>query len=229
MLVSIVIPTLNEEISIGHCIVKAQKTLDALGLSYEIIISDSHSTDSTIAIAKKLGARVVHQQLRGYGNAYHLGIREAQGEIIIIGDADNTYDFSDIEKFIIPLLEKQYDLVIGNRLNSTMGKGAMPWLHRYIGTPIMTLAINILFQTKIKDSNCGMRAFTKKSYALLNLQSPSWEYASEMLIKAAQNKLRILNVDITLHRNMPGRTPHLNPWLAAITNFYLILKLFWKN
>ncbi|GAB4431856.1 MAG: glycosyltransferase family 2 protein [bacterium] len=220
--VSVVIPTLNEEITIGYCVEKAVKTLERLGIKGEVIISDSYSKDRTVEIAVSKGARVVYQPLRGYGNAYHKGIKEAKGKIIIIGDADNTYDFSDLEKFIRPLKNGECDLVMGNRLNDTIEKGAMPWLHRYIGTPIMTWVLNRLFKTNISDCNCGMRAFTKEAYEKLNLKSPGWEYASEMVIKAGLVGLRIKEVDITLHRDMEGRKPHLNPWKAAWNNFKLM-------
>lgn len=220
--VSVVIPTLNEEITIGYCVEKAIKTLERLGIKGEVIISDSYSKDRTVEIALSKGARVVYQPLKGYGNAYHKGINEAKGKIIIIGDADNTYDFSDIEKFITPLKNGECDLVIGNRLNDTIEKGAMPWLHRYIGTPIMTWVLNKLFKTKISDCNCGMRSFTKEAYYKMNLKSPGWEYASEMVIKAGLVGLRIKEVDITLHKDMEGRKPHLNPWKAAWNNFKLM-------
>ncbi|MCX7771184.1 MAG: glycosyltransferase family 2 protein [Proteobacteria bacterium] len=220
--VSVVIPTLNEEITIGHCVEKAIRAFEKLGIRGEVIVSDSYSKDRTVEIAQSKGARVVYQPLRGYGNAYHKGIAEARGKIIIIGDADNTYDFSDIEKFITPLRKGECDLVIGNRLNDTIEEGAMPWLHRYIGTPIMTWVLNKLFKTNISDCNCGMRSFTKEAYYKMNLKSPGWEYASEMVIKAGLVGLRIKEVDITLHRDMEGRKPHLNPWKAAWNNFKLM-------
>ena len=227
--ISIVIPTLNEAISIGSCIDKAHNALQCLHIPYEIIISDSHSTDATVAIAQNKGAHIVYQPLLGYGNAYHKGLAATQGEIIVIGDADNTYDFGDIPKFIQPLLENQADLVIGNRLNATIEKGAMPWTHRYIGTPFMTATLNMLFKTTIKDSNCGLRAFRKAHYEKLQLKSPGWEYATEMLIQAGKQNLRILNIDITLHCDMYGRKPHLTPWSAAAYSFILLLKKYFSN
>lgn len=220
--VSVVIPTLNEELTIGICVEKALKALQKMNIKGEVIISDSYSKDKTVEIATAKGAKVVYQPLKGYGNAYHKGIREAKGKIIIIGDADNTYDFSDIEKFITPLKNGECDLVIGNRLNDTLEKGAMPFLHRYIGTPVMTWVLNRLFKTNIKDCNCGMRSFTKEAYQRLKLKSPGWEYASEMVIKAGLMGLRIKEVDITLHKDMEGRKPHLNPWKAAWNNFKLM-------
>lgn len=189
--ISIVIPTLNEAITIGPCITKAKRALQDLQLPGEVIISDSYSTDKTVAIAKKHGARIVYQPLLGYGNAYHKGISEAKGNIIIMGDADNTYDFSDIEKFIRPLEKNTCDMVMGNRLNKTIEHGAMPWAHRYIGTPTMTWVVNLLFKTNIRDCNCGMRSFTKTTYEKMNLKSPGWEFASEMVIKAGLLGLRI--------------------------------------
>lgn len=220
--VSVVIPTLNEEITIGYCVEKAFSALKRLGLKGEVIVSDSYSQDRTVEIALSKGARVVYQPLRGYGNAYHKGIKEAKGKIIVIGDADNTYDFNEIDKFVLPIKNGECDLVIGNRLNDTLEKGAMPWLHRYIGTPIMTWVLNRLFKTNIHDCNCGMRAFSKEAYERMNLKSPGWEYASEMVIKAGLLGLRIKEVDITLHKDMEGRKPHLNPWKAAWNNFKLM-------
>lgn len=230
-LVSVVIPTLNEELTLGICIDKAQQALAKLGIAGEIVVCDSNSTDKTVAIAKIKGAKIVQQPLLGYGNAYKKGIAEAQGEIIIIGDADNTYDFLDIEKFITPLLKNTYDFVTGNRLNRTIERGAMPWPHRYIGTPLMTLTINLLFGTKLRDCNCGLRSFRKTTFEKLNIQSSGWEFASELLIKASLLKLKIKDIDITLYRDSCGRKPHLNPWQAALRNFALIfyLKLISKQ
>ena len=196
--VSVVIPCLNEEETIVSCIKKALKAFRDHNITGEVVVSDNGSNDNSVALAKNAGARVVHQPEKGYGNAYLKGFDEARGNYIIMGDADDTYDFLEIPKFIEPL-RKGYDFVMGTRLKGNILPGAMPWKHRYIGNPLLTAFLNLLFKAKISDSHCGMRGFTKKAYKKLGLKTSGMEFASEMIIKAAKNNLKIKEVPITYY------------------------------
>ncbi|HQG61882.1 MAG TPA: glycosyltransferase family 2 protein [Methanofastidiosum sp.] len=201
--VSVVIPTLNEEKTIGICIDKINKIFDKYQINGEIIVSDS-STDSTPDIAKSKGARVIHLKEKGYGNAYIGGINASKGKYIVIGDADNTYDFLEIPKFLDPLRNKEADFVIGNRFGGGIEKGAMPSLHRYIGNPLLTKILNLFFHGKISDAHCGMRGFTRDAWKKLDLKTGGMEFASEMIIKAIQKKLEIKEIPIKLYPREGG-------------------------
>ena len=196
--VSVVMPCLNEVETIGKCIQKAQAALKKMGVLSEIIVADNGSTDDSVEIAKSLGAKVVHQPVRGYGAAYLAGMEAAQGNYIVIGDSDDTYDFSELDKFVQPLREG-FDLVMGSRLKGNILPAAMPWLHRYIGNPILTGILNFLFKAGVSDSHCGMRAFTKEAYEKMQLRTTGMEFASEMVIKAAKAKLKIAEIPITYY------------------------------
>ena len=196
--VSIVMPCLNEEETLGTCIQKAQDTLEELGIQGEIIVADNGSTDASVAIAKRLGARVVHQPLRGYGAAYLAGIAAAEGQYIVMGDSDDTYDFTDLERFITPLRDG-CDFVIGNRLKGEILPGAMPKLHRYLGNPVLTGILNVLFRSGVSDAHCGMRSFTREAYQQMELQTTGMEFASEMVIKAIKTDLKIKEIPITYY------------------------------
>lgn len=196
--VSIVMPCLNEQATIGSCIEKAQRTMKALGIRGEVVVADNGSTDGSVQIAESLGARVVHQSIRGYGAAYQAGIAAARGKYILIGDSDDTYDFTDIERFITPL-RNGYDFVIGSRFKGEIRPGAMPWSHRYIGNPILSGILRWFFHTDISDAHCGMRAFTKEAYDKMALQTTGMEFASEMVVKAVGANLKICEVPITYY------------------------------
>jgi len=191
-------PCLNEEETIGICIKKAKAALKEMGVRGEIIVADNGSTDASVEIAQSLGAKVVHQPIRGYGAAYLAGISAAKGKYIVIGDSDDTYDFSEIEKFVQPLKDGS-DLVMGSRFSGEILSGAMPWLHQYIGNPVLTGILNILFKASVSDAHCGMRAFTKEAYEKMNLQTTGMEFASEIVIKAAKAGLKITEVPITYY------------------------------
>ena len=199
-------PCLNEEPTIGDCIKKIKKVFEKENLRGEIIVSDS-SVDNSPTIAKELGAKVVHPPEKGYGNAYLTGLSEAKGKYIIMADADGTYDFQEISKFIKILKYDKVDLAIGTRLKGKILPGAMPRLHRYVGNPILTLITNILFGTRFSDTHCGMRAFTKEAWEKIRATSPGMEFASEMIIKAAKNKLKIVEIPITYYprRGTPSK------------------------
>lgn len=206
--VSVVIPCLNEAKTIGICIKKAVGSFKRLGLDGEVVVADNGSTDNSIEVAKSLGARVVYQPKKGYGSALMKGISEATGKFIIMGDADDSYDFSDIEPFI-KALKGGADFVMGTRTKGCIEKGAMPFLHRYLGTPILTWISNLFFGLKLSDNNCGMRAFTKDAYERMHLVTSGMEFASEMVIKSAKANLKITEVPIKYCKDKRERRPHL--------------------
>jgi glycosyltransferase involved in cell wall biosynthesis len=196
--VSVVMPCLDERATIGKCVERALEALRTAGLDGEVIVADNGSTDGSVEIARGLGARVVHQPVRGYGAAYLAGIAAARGDYILMGDSDNTYDFADLPRLIEPLRQGA-DLVVGSRFMGQILPGAMPWANRYIGNPILTGMLNRLFGLKISDAHSGMRAFTRQAFERMKLQTPGMEFASEMVIKASLARLKIAEVPITYH------------------------------
>jgi len=201
---SIVMPSMNEEETIRICIQKAQSIFKKYGIEGEIIVADN-SSDKTAEIAASMGAKVIGP-IKGYGNAYLKGLAEAKGDYIAIADADNTYDLLELDKFLDPLMAGEADFIMGTRLKGEIKKGAMPWLHQYIGNPILTGMLNFLFKTKISDAHCGMRAFTKEALEKMNLKTHGMELASEMIIEAARCGLRIKEVPITYYsRKAPSK------------------------
>ncbi|MBS4013663.1 MAG: glycosyltransferase [Bacteroidetes bacterium] len=208
MKISVVLPCLNEEKTIGLCVEKIKKSLIKYNYDGEIIVADNGSTDRSAEIAKNLGAIVVAEPKKGYGNAYHRGMAEARGDFLIMADADDTYDFDEINKFIEPL-EKGYELVMGNRFGGLMDKDAMGFLSK-LGNPILSGILRLFFRTKIRDSHCGMRSFTRQAYDSLNLQTTGMEYASEMVIKAHWQKLKIYEMPIKYHPR--AGESKLSPW-----------------
>jgi glycosyltransferase involved in cell wall biosynthesis len=197
--VSVVMPCLNEAASIARCVLKAGQGLERAGFKGEVIVADNGSEDESAEIARAHGARVVDEPRRGYGSAYQRGIEAARGKYIVMGDADDTYDFAQIERFVKPLREG-YDFVIGNRFRGQMAKGAMPKLHQYVGNPILSAVLRGMFKTSIGDAHCGMRSFTREAYDKMELQTTGMEFASEMVIHAARAKLRMLEIPISYGR-----------------------------
>lgn len=195
--ISVVLPCRNEEKSIGICIEKINEILD--GMDYEIIISDS-STDNSAEIAKRLGAKVVKHE-RGYGNAYIEGFKHTEGDYIVMGDSDGTYDFLEIPRFL-KKLDKGYDFVLGSRFEGKMEDGAMPWLHRHVGSPLFNFLIRGIYGVKITDSHSGFRAIRRDALQKLDLKSPGMEFASEMIINASRTGLRIAEVPITYRKRI---------------------------
>lgn len=192
---SVVMPCLNEEKTIKYCVNRAKEGIQKTKFQGEIIVCDNGSQDNSVVLAKKEGAKVIQEHERGYGSAYLSGLRAARGNWIVIGDSDGTYDFREIPKLIAPL-SQGYDLVVGSRIKGKIRKGAMPLLNRYFGTPCLNLFIKIFFNLHVSDSQSGMRAFTKEAYRRINPQSTGMEFASEMLIRAAQENLKITEVPI---------------------------------
>lgn len=218
---TILIPALNEENTIAICINKAKEFIKNNNLKSEILIADNASTDNTIKIAQKLGARVIEVEKRGYGAALIEGTKQAKGKYIIMGDADDSYNFLEIGDFIKEL-KKGYDFVIGNRLNGRIEKGAMPFSHRYIGTPFLTYLIKKKYKVNIGDVNCGLRAYNKEKVLSLKCEYTGMEYASEMIIKAAKNNLKITEIPINFYKDKRNRTPHLNTIKDGIRHLKLI-------
>lgn len=195
--VSVVMPCLNEEETIAACIDKATDAFKRDEIAGEIIVADNGSTDRSVEIAQKHGARVVHQKEKGYGRAYQLGIAEAKGRIIVIGDSDDTYDFSTIVKFIGPI-RNGYEFVNGSRIKGRIHKGAMPFLHRYLGNPVLSAILNIFFRSGFSDVYCGMKAFTKKAYEKIRPISPGMEFALELIINACRLNLKRTEIPVEL-------------------------------
>jgi glycosyltransferase involved in cell wall biosynthesis len=187
--VSVVIPCLNEAENIEACVTQAREALQRNGISGEVLVADNASDDGSPALAEAAGARVVHEPRRGYGSAYLAGFAAARGEFIVMGDADLTYDFDEIPRFVAELQDGA-DMVIGDRMEN-IHPGAMPWLHRYVGNPLLSGFLNLLFRTGISDAHCGMRALRTDTLPQLDLRTTGMEFASEMVIRAAKEDLDI--------------------------------------
>ena len=209
--VSIVMPCLNEAETLATCIQKAQRAIEKDSLSAEIIVADNGSTDGSQVIAAELGARVVPVKRKGYGSALIGGIDAAHGELVIMGDADDSYDFTAIAPLIAKLREG-YDLVVGNRFLGGIEPGAMPWSHRWIGNPVLTFISRVFFHTPVGDAHCGLRGFRKDAYERMNLRATGMEFASEMVIKASLKGMRIAEVPVALRPDGRSRPPHLRTW-----------------
>lgn len=209
--VTVVMPCLNEAQTLETCIKKAQFYFTNNKIEGEIIIADNGSTDGSQEIARNLGAKVVSIPQKGYGNALKGGINEAKGDYIIMGDADDSYDFSKLELFINALNEGA-DFVIGNRFKGGIEKNAMPFLHKYLGNPVLSFLGRLFFNSKIGDFHCGLRGFTKEAYQKLELTTSGMEFASELIVKAHLNQLTIAEVPTILHKDGRNRKPHLNTW-----------------
>jgi glycosyltransferase involved in cell wall biosynthesis len=209
--ISILMPCLNEAETLAFCINKAKRWLKKSKLKGEIVVSDNGSTDGSQLIAKKLGARVVIVSERGYGSALYHGALASRGKWIIMGDSDDSYDFSKLDPFI-KALKKGADLVMGNRFLGGIKEGAMPWKNRYIGNPILTFIGRLLFNCPSKDFHCGLRAVNKKAFIKMDLRTTGMEYASEMVIKAKLLGMKIEEVPTTLSKDGRNRLPHLRPW-----------------
>jgi glycosyltransferase involved in cell wall biosynthesis len=196
-LLSVIIPCLNEAENIEECVTSARGAMDAAGIAGEVIVADNGSEDGSAEIAASAGARVVHEPRRGYGSAYIAGFKAAGGTYIVMADADLTYDFREIPRFLGEL-EDGADMVIGDRMEN-IHPGAMPWHHRYIGNPLLSGLLNLLFHTGVRDAHCGMRAFRRDQLEVLALRTTGMEFASEMVVRAAKERLDIREVAIEYH------------------------------
>ncbi len=205
---TILIPALNEEKTIGICIEKAKRFLSENSIEGEVLVADNGSTDKTVEVAKNFNAKVVHVQEKGYGNALINGSKEAKGKYIIMGDADDSYNFLEI----MPILEKLRegtDFVIGNRFKGKMEKGAMKFSHKYFGTPIISLFGRIKYNVKIGDFNCGLRGYNTKKIKELACKCKGMEYATEMIIKAKKANLKMIEIPINFYKDRRDKSPHL--------------------
>ena len=209
--ITVVLPCLDEEKTVGACVLEARRGIEALGCEPEVVVVDNGSRDGSVGAAGAAGARVVEERRRGYGSALSRGILEAKGEIVILGDADGSYRF-DVLGPLVAAADAGADLVMGSRLRGTIEPGAMPWLHRHLGTPVLTGLVNLLFRTRISDVNCGQRALRAAAVPRLHLRAGGMEFASEMVIKAALAGLVIAEVPVDFRRDGRGRPPHLRTW-----------------
>ena len=209
--VTFLIPCLNEELSLGFVIDEIHTNFKNSGMNYEVLVSDNGSTDRSIEIATQNGARVVSVLERGYGAALISGIKNSHGKFIVMGDADGSYTFGD-SKSMIQELRNGQDLVMGDRFKGGIYPGAMPFLHKFLGNPVLSFIGRLFFGIKIRDFHCGLRGFNKESIVRLNLKSPGMEFASEMVVQARKKNLKICEVPVTLKPDLRDRPPHLRTW-----------------
>jgi glycosyltransferase involved in cell wall biosynthesis len=215
-------PCLNEERTVGICVRKAQAALAALGRPGEVVVADNGSTDRSVEIARGLGARVVSQPVKGYGAALQAGIEASRGRIVVLGDADDSYDWGAIEPFVRKV-EEGWDLVLGNRFKGGILPGAMPWLHRYVGNPVLSAVTRIAFGVSVGDVHCGMRAFTRSAFERMRTATSGMEFATEMVANAAHGGLRIAEVPTRLYPDKRDRAPHLRSFRDGWRHLRFIL------
>ena len=212
MKTSVVIPCLNEAQTLEKAIGLAKDLLVSIGGDGEVVIGDNGSTDGSREIAARAGAKIAAASRRGYGFALLAAIEAAKGDVIVIGDADATYDFREAAPLVEAVSFGRCDLAMGSRLRGNIEKGAMPFLHRWLGTPVLSWLIRRFFGLAITDCNCGMRAFSRDAFKRMHLVCGGMEFASEMLVKASFAGLRVLEFPISLHRDTRNRISHLHTW-----------------
>ncbi|HTM60158.1 MAG TPA: glycosyltransferase family 2 protein [Burkholderiales bacterium] len=208
---TILMPCLNEAATVGSCVAKARGFLERTGIDGEVLIADNGSDDGSQELAERAGARVIEVAARGYGTALTGGIAAARGRSIIMGDADDSYDFTQLDAFVAKLREG-YPLVMGNRFRGGIQKDAMPWLHRYLGNPVLSFIGRLFFGAGVGDFHCGLRGFDRAAVQSLNLRTSGMEFASELVVKASLAGWRIAEVPTTLRPDGRGRPPHLRSW-----------------
>jgi glycosyltransferase involved in cell wall biosynthesis len=208
---TILMPCLNEAATVGRCVEKARGYLERAGVDGEVLVADNGSTDGSPALAARAGARVIAVPERGYGAALSAGIAAARGRYVIIGDADDSYDFGRLGAFI-EKLRAGHPLVMGNRFKGGIRPGAMRALHRYVGNPVLSFMGRLFFRTRVGDFHCGLRGFDREAIRALDLRTSGMEFASELVVKAALAGWRIAEVPVTLHPDGRGRPPHLRSW-----------------
>jgi len=206
--VSAVMPCLDEEKTIGLCIGKAQRAFREMGIVGEVVVADNGSTDRSVGIAESLGARVVHESRKGYGSALMAGIAAARGRIVVMADADDSYDWTSLGDFV-KKVEEGHDLVMGNRFKGGIEPGAMPPLHRYFGNPVLSMLARVMYRIPIADFHCGMRGFTREAFERMNVRTPGMEFATEMVVNASHAGLRIAEIPTRLYPDKRDRPPHL--------------------
>lgn len=228
---SVVMPCLNEAETVGVCVKKALSFLERAGVEGEVVVADNGSTDGSVEIAQRAGARVIHVAEKGYGNALMGGIKAANGRYVIMGDSDDSYDFLHLEPFLEKLREG-YDLVMGNRFKGGIAPGAMPFLHRWLGNPVLSAIGRLFFGSQCRDFHCGLRGFSKSAAEKMQLQTPGMEFASEMVVKASLLGMRVTEVPTTLSKAGRSRPPHLRSWRDGWRHLRFLLLfsprwLFW--
>lgn len=230
---SVVIPCLNEEATVGLCIQKALDSLKKNNIKGEIIISDNGSVDKSVEIVKSFNlpnVKVVHCEEKGYGNALKTGFFAANGKYILMGDADDTYDMSTIYDFYSKAVsDENISMVIGSRFRGGIEKGAMPFLHKYLGNPVITMLIVVLFGAKITDSQCGMRLFKKSDFEKIDFKSDGMEFASDIIIEFMKHNMKIVEIPTTLSKDRAGRKPHLRTFPDGYRVIKFILKKRFLN
>jgi len=204
-------PCLNEAATVGDCVKQAREALAKYAINGEVIVADNGSTDGSRELAAAAGARVVPVPMRGYGSALLTGIASARGEFVVMGDADGSYNFMAIDVFLARLREG-YDLVMGNRFKGGVAEGAMPFLHRYLGNPVLSFLGRLFFSSEVGDFHSGLRGFRRSPILALDLRTTGMEFASEMVVKASVEGLRIAEVPVTLSPDKRNRPPHLRTW-----------------
>jgi glycosyltransferase involved in cell wall biosynthesis len=222
ILVSAVMPCLNEEKTLGLCIAKIQRAFDEMGIAGEVVVADNGSTDNSVEIAESLGARVVHERRKGYGSALLAGISTARGRIVIMADADDSYDWAALGDFVRKI-DEGYDLVMGNRFKGGIEPGAMPALHRYLGNPVLSTLARVMYRIPVNDFHCGMRAFTREAFQRMNMRTVGMEFATEMVVSAAHAGLRITEIPTRLYPDKRDRPPHLRSFRDGWRHLRFIL------
>ena len=221
---TILMPCLNEAETVGGCVREARRYLFDSEIRGEVVVVDNGSSDASPSIARESGARVVHQPLRGYGSALAKGIDEARGRFVIMGDADGSYGFSALDAFVGGLREG-HDLVMGNRFQGEIERGAMPFLNRYVGNPVLSGVGRVLFGREVGDFHCGLRGFRKEAIEGLGLAAPGMEFASEMVVRASLAGLRVTEVATRLSPDGRSRRPHLRPFRDGLRHLWVLLLL----
>lgn len=227
--VSVLMPCLNEEKTVGACVEAAKQFLAEYHLTGEVLVADNGSTDESANVAEKSGARVIYVPERGYGNALRAGIQEAEYSFVIFADCDGSYNFLELKPFYDALVQGA-DVIIGNRFRGKIENGAMPWLHRYIGTPVLSLLGRRIGHVGVRDFNCGMRGIRKEAMLSLNLCTAQMEFASEMIVKAAKAGLNVKEIPCNLYKDKRGRASHLRPIRDGMRHAWFLVQYAWlKN
>lgn len=219
---TVLMPCLNEAETVGSCVQKALDYVSRSGLRGEVLVADNGSTDGSQEIARRLGARVIEVPLRGYGAAIRAGIESSRGRWVIIGDADDSYDFSSLDAFVCEL-RRGSDVVIGNRFRGGIEPGAMPWLHRYLGNPVLSWIGRVFYRVPMGDFHCGLRAIERQKCLDLRLRSDGMEFASEMVVRASLHGYSLSEVPTKLYRDGRSRAPHLRTWSDGMRHLRFLL------
>lgn len=225
MELTILIPCLNEEKTIGICIEKASRFIKENNIKGEILVVDNGSVDNSAEISRNLGARVIRVNQKGYGNALIEGIKSALGFYTIMGDADDSYNFLELEEFMDKLREGN-ELVIGNRYKGKMEKGAMKLTHKYIGTPLISALAKKMYKIEIQDFNCGLRGFETQKIKELNCITGGMEYATEMIIKAKKNNIKMIEIPINFYKDKRNKASHLRTISDGVRHLKIIMRYF---